>query len=122
MKQFTEFLSAIENPDNRDRLSHILEWIHQEFPHLEPVIKWNQPMFIDHGTYIIGFSVSTKHFAVAPEVPGMKRFSEQIDKAGYSQTANLFRIGWNAPVAYDLLKEIITFNVVDKADMTKFWR
>ena len=53
MKQFTEFLTAIENPDNRDKLSHILEWIYQEFPRLEPVIKWNQPMFIAHGTYII---------------------------------------------------------------------
>ena len=85
MKQFTEFLTAIENPDNRDKLSHILEWIYQEFPRLEPVIKWNQPMFIAHGTYIIGFSVSAKHIAVAPEVAGMKRFSEQIDKAGYSE-------------------------------------
>ena len=81
MNQFDEFLNGIENPENRDKLAQILKGVHQEFPQLEPIVKWNQPMFSDHGTYIIGFSVSKKHIAVSPEVAGIKRFSEQIKKA-----------------------------------------
>lgn len=122
MNQFDEFLNGIENPENRDKLAQILKGVHQEFPQLEPIVKWNQPMFSDHGTYIIGFSVSKKHIAVSPEVAGIKRFSEQIKKSGYSHTDNIFRIGWDEPVVFELLKEIIAFNIVDKTDATKFWR
>lgn len=122
MNQFDEFLNGIENPENRDKLAQILKGVHQEFPQLEPIVKWNQPMFSDHGTYIIGFSVSKKHIAVSPEVAGIKRFREQIKKAGYSHTDNIFRIGWDEPVVFELLKEIIAFNIVDKTDATKFWR
>ena len=122
MNQFDEFLNGIENPENCDKLAQILKGVHQEFPQLEPIVKWNQPMFSDHGTYIIGFSVSKKHIAVSPEVAGIKRFSEQIKKAGYSHTDNIFRISWDEPVVFELLKEIIAFNIVDKTDATKFWR
>ena len=122
MNQFDEFLNGIENPENRDKLAQILKGVHQEFPQLEPIVKWNQPMFSDHGTYIIGFSVSKKHIAVSPEVAGIKRFSKKIKKAGYSHTDNIFRIGWDEPVVFELLKEIIAFNIVDKTDATKFWR
>lgn len=122
MERFDEFLQGIENTENRAKLKEILEWIQQEFPQLESMIKWNQPIFADHGTFIIGFSVAAKHMAVAPEVAGMKRFSELIEKAGYSQTNNLFRIGWQEQVDFDLLRDIITFNIVDKAEATKFWR
>jgi uncharacterized protein YdhG (YjbR/CyaY superfamily) len=34
---------------------------------LKEEIKWNQPMFSDHGTFIIGFSIAKEHIAVAPE-------------------------------------------------------
>lgn len=122
MEQFDHFLEGVENPKNREKLKEILEWTHEKFPQLEPIVKWNQPMFADHGTYIIGFSVSQKHIAVSPEVAGMKHFTEQINRAGYTQTNNIFRIGWNDPVDFELLKEMITFNIIDKAEATKFWR
>lgn len=122
MEQFNHFLEGVENPKNREKLKEILEWTHEKFPQLEPIVKWNQPMFADHGTYIIGFSVSQKHIAVSPEVAGMKHFTEQINQAGYTQTNNIFRIGWNDPVDFKLLKEMITFNIIDKAEATKFWR
>ncbi|MEN2666286.1 iron chaperone [Listeria aquatica] len=94
----------------------------ESFPDLVPVIKWNQPMFTDHGTFIIGFSTSKKHISVAPEVKTMKKFEEKIADAHYGATSNLFRITWIQPTNFDLLKEIIEFNVTDKQDHTKFWR
>lgn len=52
----------------------------------------------------------------------MTEFSERIDAAGYSQTNNLFRIKWTQEVDYRLLKDIIQFNIDDKADCSTFWR
>jgi len=119
---FNEFLTKIDHPSQRERIEEVLSWISETFPQLNKEIKWNQPMFIDHGTYIIGFSLAKQHLAVAPEGVTIAKFSEQISKAGYTHSKQLFRIGWEQPVDYHLLKEIIQFNIEDKADATKFWR
>ena len=100
----------------------IFNWISETFPELETTVKWNQPMYTHHGTFIIAFSKSKQHFSVAPEAKGMAEFTEQIEAAGYSQTNNLFRIKWTQDVNYALLKSIIQFNIEDKADCTTFWR
>ena len=122
MEGFVEFLKGIDHPEHRERMETILSWVKEKFPQLEPAIKWNQPMFTDHGTFIIGFSVAKKHIAVAPELVVMDKFSEEITKAGYEQTKGMFRIPMNQPVNYELLDRIITFNITDKAGCTTFWR
>lgn len=93
-----------------------------KFPNLEPVIKWNQPMFTDHGTYIIGFSVSKKHLAVAPESVTVSHVEDDIVKAGYDYTKEIIRIPWNSHVDYQLLTKMIEFNIWDKKDCKTFWR
>ena len=122
MEVFEEFLAGIDNPDHRERMEEILGWVMNEFPALTPVIKWNQPMFTDHGTYIIGFSVAKHHIAVAPEQAGINRFSEEIEQAGYDHTKELVRIKWKNEVDYSLLKKMIEYNITDKADCENFWR
>lgn len=79
-------------------------------------------MLTDHGTFIIGFSVSKKHLAVAPEALGMEVFSDQIKEAGYGQTKNLMQIPWESPIDYGLLERMIEFNISDKANYSSFWR
>ena len=103
-------------------MRRIFDWILQSFPSLRFEMRWNQPMFVDHGTFIIGFSTAKDHLSVSPEAAGIAHFSQEIRAAGYSQTKNLFRIGWDQPVDYNLLEEIITFNIADKAAHTTFWR
>lgn len=66
METFKEFLSKIENEENRNKLASILDFIQNRFSQLKQEIKWNQPMFIDHGTFIIAFSVSKEHIAISP--------------------------------------------------------
>lgn len=122
MKIFEEFLQGIDDPSHRDRTEEILVWTAKTHPHLEPVIKWNQPIFTDHGTYIIGFSVSKKHLSVAPEQVAMAHFEKDIEQAGYEHTKELLRIKWKDPVDYDLMEKMIGFNISDKADCTTFWR
>ena len=122
MEDFLEFIEHINNGQQRARTQEVLEWVKSQFRNLEARIAWNQPMFTEHGTFIIGFSVSSKHLAVSPERAGMVRFTNEITKAGYSQSKMLFRIRWEEPVNYILLDQIIRFNCIDKAECKTFWR
>ena len=122
MKTFTAYLQQIEHPQHRARTEAVLDWVSRTFPDFERRIAWNQPMFIDHGTFILGFSVSAKHLAVSPERAGMEHFSKQIAEAGYGQSKMLFRIRWDEDVNYHLLHSIITFNRNQKAECKTFWR
>lgn len=122
MESFTDFISTIEDEQHRARMEEVFVWIGGRFPQLEQRIAWNQPMYTDHGTYIIGFSVAKKHMSVAPERAGMEKFSEEIAQAGYTAGKELFRIPWDDSVNYGLLEKIIQFNIHDKAECTSFWR
>lgn len=121
---FEQYLAQIENRQSRERTQEVLRRVAEKFPQLAPRVAWNQPMFTDHGTFILGFSVSKKHLAVSPEREGVVRFADEIQRSGYesSNSMMLFRIGWNRPVDYALLERIIAFNIADKADCSTFWR
>lgn len=122
MEVFAEYLGKIDNPTHRARMEEVLSRVMEKFPNLTPVLKWNQPMFTDHGTFIIGFSVSKKHIAIAPEYAGMACFADEIAKRGHDHTKGIVRMPWDRPFDYDLLEKMIAFNIMDKADCTTFWR
>jgi uncharacterized protein YdhG (YjbR/CyaY superfamily) len=79
-------------------------------------------MFTDHGTFIIGFSVAKNHMAVAPERAGIEKFADQITRAGYDHTKEIFRIPWKSPLDFALLEKMIAFTISEKKDYTTFWR
>ena len=122
MEAFASFLAGIDDLSHRERTEEVLAWINNQYPNLKSEIKWNQPMFTDHGTFIIGFSVSKKHLAVAPESVTITHVEDEIKMAGYDYTKELVRIPWKDPVDYSLLEKMIEFNISDKADCTTFWR
>lgn len=122
MEVFAEYLAQIEHPQHCVRTAEVLDWVGRTIPELEPKIAWNQPMFTDHGTFIIGFSVSAKHLAVSPERAVMEHFTQEIVQAGYPQSKMLFRIPWGNDVNYPLLHRIIDFNRAEKANYKTFWR
>ncbi|MGI6497434.1 MAG: iron chaperone [Oscillospiraceae bacterium] len=78
------FLDGIDDPGKKERMAGILTFIKDEFPQLEEAFKWNQPMFTDHGAFIIGFRIAKEHIAVAPESIVMKLFENEIKKARYT--------------------------------------
>ncbi|TDM12736.1 iron chaperone [Macrococcus lamae] len=122
MSVFEEFLNKIEDNYQKDRVSDILNWVEDSYPDLQEELKWNQPMFTHHGTYIIGFSTAKQHISIAPEYKTMEQFKDAIQEAGYSQTNGLFRIKFSDEVNYDLLRAIIDFNMEDKKECKTFWR
>ncbi|RPF50660.1 iron chaperone [Aquisalibacillus elongatus] len=122
METFEEFLANIEKTSHRERLEEIFNWLDHKYPQLEKAIKWNQPMYTDHGTFIIAFSVAKKHMSVAPEAVTIKHLEEDIKKAGYDYTKQIIRIPWKSDLNYSLLEKMIEFNIEDKAEHTSFWR
>lgn len=119
---FEEYLNGIHDVTKRDRLAEVLTWIHETYPDLAPVVKWNTPMFTDHGTYIIGVDEAKQHISISPEPAAMTKFSDDISASGYSQTKGLYRVKYTQEVDYQLLKNIIDFNIEDKKQYDKFWR
>lgn len=119
---FNEYLDKIENPEYRAILQNLLEWVLGEFPELNPEIKWNQPMFLHHGTFIIAFSASKQHFSVAPERMGIVTFEDEFKKRNISYSKMLFQFKYNQVVDFDLIHKVISFNIEDKKDYSKFWR
>ncbi len=122
MEVFADYLARIDNPEHRIRTEEVLAWVAGKFPNLVPKIAWNQPMFTDHDTFIIGFSVSKPHLAVAPERAGMIHFADEISQAGHDHTKELVRFKWDRPFDFSLLEKMIEFNIEDKADCSTFWR
>jgi uncharacterized protein YdhG (YjbR/CyaY superfamily) len=122
MNDFQMYLNSIDDPSKKERMESILNYIEKTFPQLIEEIKWNHPMFTDHGTFIIGLSIAKSHIAVAPEAEVIDLFEKEIEEAGYSHTKQLFRIKWTDKVDYDLLRKIVAFNIGNKKDIVKFWR
>lgn len=122
MEIFSKYLAHIDHPSNRAKVEEVLAWVTKTFPDLKPKVAWNQPMFIHHDTFIIGFSVAKHHLAIAPERAGINRFADEIVQAGYDLSKELVRIRWEDPVDFALLKKMIEFNMVDKAQCQTFWR
>lgn len=122
MEVFAPFIARIEHPQHRERMETVLNWVAEQYPQLVPKIAWNQPMFTDHETFIIGFSVAKQHFAAAPERATMIHFADQITQAGVDHTDQLIRFKWDKPVNYELLARMIDYNIEDKANCTTFWR
>lgn len=122
MEHFEDYLLTIEEGEKRQRMAALFAHIKETFPTLKEEIKWNQPMYTDHGTFIIGFSVSKGHLSVAPEKPALKEFQEAIEKEGYKLLKEIFHIPWQKDLSYELLEEIIRWNRQEKKDHKGFWR
>ena len=79
-------------------------------------------MFTHHGTYIIGFSAASKHRAIAPERATMIRFESVMSERGTDFDTILARQPWTKPFNYELLDAFIQYQLVEKQDVTSFWR
>jgi len=122
MDTFSEYLASLNDENKAYKMGNLFSLIEEKFPTLERKIGWNQPMYTEHGTYIIGFSSAARHMSVNPEFKAMEKFKKDIINNGYTYTDGIFRIMWNEDIDFNLLEKIIEFNMQDKADCTTFWR
>lgn len=122
MNEIDLFLEGIKNSVMKERMVSIIEHIKQSFPSLELHIKWNQPMFLDHGVFIIGFSVAKKHISVAIEKYALDLFQNTIQESGYEFTSMLFKIPEQQELHLELLNKMVRFKINDRINDTAFWK
>lgn len=122
MEIFKPYIDSMGDEQQKQRVIDLLSWITSSFPQLVGKIAWNQPMFTDHETYIIGFSISKQHCAISPELAGIEHFSDDIIKAGYDHTKMLMRVRWDQAMPYALIQSMIEYNIQDKKELKSFWR
>ncbi|MGD9887458.1 MAG: iron chaperone [Bacilli bacterium] len=122
MGKKTVFYQGITKTEQQLKVEQLFQWILTKYPHLTLVIKWNQPMFMDHGTFILGFSFAKDHIAIAPEKHTMDLFRDELMDNDYQPTSMMFRIKWNQDVNFDLLAKILDYNIKSKQNDDSFWR
>ncbi|MGO2082207.1 iron chaperone [Vagococcus sp.] len=122
MSFFNNYLDTLTDSLQKEKMETLLQWISLNFPQLEPRIAWKQPMFTHHETYIIGFSVAKKHLAIAPEKKTILLFEEQIKNYHFSYTQQLIRVPLTSELPFELLTELIDYNLEDKKECQTFWR
>jgi uncharacterized protein YdhG (YjbR/CyaY superfamily) len=112
----------VHNLVQREKLQSIFDWIDKKFPLLEKRIAWNQPMYTDHGTFIMGFSFARDHINIAPEKKTLDIFSSKINEAGHKTTKMLMQISNESDISYEIIGEMVAYNMLDKSDCETFWR
>ncbi|OKL46579.1 hypothetical protein BSR29_07085 [Boudabousia liubingyangii] len=122
IKTLTEFMETIEPGIPRERVTEVINWVQETYPQLELRIAWNQPMFTDHGTFIIGFSAAKKHMAMAPERHTMIHFESELKERGVDFGKMFIRQPWAKPFDYELAAKLIDYQIATKQDCQTFWR
>ncbi|USS92943.1 DUF1801 domain-containing protein [Fructilactobacillus ixorae] len=122
MKTISAYLKHISNPAHRTSFQAVLQWITTNFPQLDLVIKYNQPMFLAHGTYIIGLSAATQHYSIGLEGQAItRRFLPLAKQLGLQYGHKTIRVPYDHPLPTELLRAIITHQLEQKRDVTTFW-
>ena len=118
MEKFRLIIDQIKEKENQQKNNDLFSKIAKTYPQLDTTVKWNQPIFTDHGTFIIAFSFAKNHFSIAPEKAAIRALEKNIQEIGYIYTDNVIKV----PINWELIDQLIAFNIEDKKDHDKFWR
>ena len=88
------YLGSID-PGAADTIRSIFAAITAEFPDLEPVIAWNQPILRnDHG-YVFGISTASRHLTVNPwSTEALERFTGSLPTSAVKKHTFTVPFGW----------------------------
>lgn len=121
MNNINEYLEGITDKKHRKKIIHLLKWIQDSYPELTLQIKWKQPIFTAHDTYIIGFSVAKNHFTIGPEIRTLDHFIAEVEKDNFKHGKNTIQISFKDEIPEKLLKSLIEYTLEDKKGVQTFW-
>lgn len=109
-----DYLKA-HDEDKRKKVKEIFRVIQKEFPKLEFVIAWNQPMLKLGDSYVFGLSVAKNHLTLAP-------FNHEVldsmheDLKNYEVNKKTFKVPLDWKVDKTLLTKLIkkTISTISK--------
>lgn len=117
-------LEKIAVDENRAKLANLLERLEAEFPELEGNVKYSQPMYEAHGTFIIGFKPAKTHFGIIAEAPAAERFKSEAGNLGltFTSSGKVSVVKWTQEIPFELIKKLVTFQLEDKKNTTTYFR
>ena len=115
------YLDQIESETVRSAMESIFAWMKKQYPMLTIRMAWNQPMFVEHDTYIIAFSAAKRHITVGLESVFMDAFKSKIEAAGYVPKRMTFSLDPTQVLPEALLIELIEAIRIQKKDIHTFW-
>ncbi|EMW5701049.1 TPA: iron chaperone, partial [Enterococcus faecium] len=113
MEKFQPIINQIKEKEHQQKIKDLFAKITETYPQLDTTVKWNQPMFTDHGTFIIAFSFAKNHFSIAPEKAAIRALEKNIQEAGYVYTDNVIKVPWKSVINWELIEQLISFNIED---------
>ena len=116
-----EYLDSIADERHRAEFRELLDGVHATWPQLACEIKWNQPMFMDHGTFIFVFTALTNHVTVGSEPRAFEHAMPLIEQQHLKRGKKTFQIPYERSDAWEVLEQIIEFTTADKRDVQTFW-
>jgi uncharacterized protein YdhG (YjbR/CyaY superfamily) len=121
-KEIENYIAKVEDPDNRAKFGALLSWVATEFPELEEDFKWGQPVFTAHGTFILGFKLAKAHLSLLVEEAAVAKFATEIATLKLKTGKGLVQVKWGQEMPFELLADMVRFNLEDKKEQTDFWR
>lgn len=97
-----DYLQSHEE-DKRKKVKEIFRVIQKEFPKLEFVIAWNQPMLKFGSSYVFGLSVAKNHLTLAPFNPQVLE-ALKADLKTYEVNKKTFKV----PIDWKVDKALLT--------------
>ncbi|MDD2426610.1 MAG: DUF1801 domain-containing protein [Eubacteriales bacterium] len=121
LKTFDEYMQKIQNEGQKSRLREVFSWVEENYPSLERRVAWNTPMYMEHGTYIIGFTATKNHLSIGYEVQTLQHFKEELEEREVDHAQMIVRTPWGDEIDYDLMRRMIDYTRENKKDITSMW-
>lgn len=106
---FSDFLSQ-QDEVKRKTIRKIFKVIQAEFPKLELVMAWNQPILKSQQGYVFGLSVSKNHLLIAPfNSKVLQTMSKQLE--GYKVNKKTVQVPINWIVDEKILYKMVSLTI-----------
>lgn len=122
-EKVTAVLSKIADEGNRAKFAAFLTRLEAEFPELEGNVKYGQPMYEAHGTFIIGFKPAKAHFGIIAETAAAQ-FKAEAEDLGLSFTGSgqVITVKWAQDIPFELVKKLVAVQLAEKEDSRTYFR
>lgn len=121
-KKITRYLQEVKDEVHRQKLLELITWVDQNYPELKQKYVLSQPGFVLNRTYIVSFSEGKHHLLISTEKDAITKFSRDLLIRGFEHTQMHIQVPWDKDFDYDLLAQIIEFNIKDKEGNKSFWK
>ncbi|BDP73933.1 hypothetical protein EfmAA96_17180 [Enterococcus faecium] len=122
MEKFQPIINQIKEKEHQQKIKDLFAKITETYPQLDTTVKWTGCQLMEVIFGIIAFSFAKNHFSIAPEKAAIRALEKNIQEAGYVYTDNVIKVPWKSVINWELIEQLISFNIEDKKGHDKFWR